>query len=78
VLPQFVDRRGALPVPTQIGVLGAIHVVNCAVAYLALGTIARNMLAGSPTAAHTVTRAAGAAMIGLGALLLLERAVTIA
>jgi threonine/homoserine/homoserine lactone efflux protein len=73
VMPQFVDRRG-LPVAIQIGVLGAIHVVNCAVAYLALGTLARNLLARSPTAAHTVTRAAGAAMIVLGALLLLERA----
>jgi threonine/homoserine/homoserine lactone efflux protein len=78
VLPQFVDRRGALPIPTQIGVLGAIHVVNCAVAYLALGTLARNLFAASPTAAHAVTRAAGAAMIGLGVLLLLERAVTLA
>jgi threonine/homoserine/homoserine lactone efflux protein len=78
VLPQFVDRRGALPIPTQIGVLGAIHVVNCAVAYLALGTLARNLFAASPTAAHAVTRAAGTAMIGLGVLLLLERAVTLA
>ena len=74
VLPQFVERRGALPVSAQIGVLGAIHVVNCAVAYLALGTLARNLFAGSPTAAHTVTRVAGAAMIGLGVLLVLERA----
>ena len=74
VLPQFVERRGALPVSTQIGVLGAIHVVNCAVAYLALGTLARNLFAGSPTAAHTVTRVAGAVMIGLGVLLVLERA----
>jgi threonine/homoserine/homoserine lactone efflux protein len=66
-----------LPVPTQIGVLGAIHVTNCAVAYLALGILARNLFAGSPRAAQTVTRAAGAAMIGLGMLLLLERAVAI-
>ena len=78
VLPQFVDRRGALPIPTQIGVLGAIHVLTCAVAYLALGTLARTLFAGSPTAARAVTRAAGAAMIGLGVLLLLERAVTLA
>jgi threonine/homoserine/homoserine lactone efflux protein len=74
VLPQFVDRGGGLPVAIQIGVLGAIHVGNCAVAYLGLGTLARNILAGRPTAAQSVTRAAGAAMIVLGALLLLERA----
>jgi threonine/homoserine/homoserine lactone efflux protein len=63
-----------LPVAFQIGVLGAIHVTNCVVAYLGLGTLARNLLAGRPAAADGVTRAAGAAMIVLGALLVLERA----
>ncbi|HET6868557.1 MAG TPA: LysE family translocator [Solirubrobacteraceae bacterium] len=76
VLPQFVDRRGGLPVAVQIGVLGAIHMTNCAVAYLGVGSIARNLLTRRPLAAHTVTRMAGAAMIVLGALLLLERALT--
>jgi threonine/homoserine/homoserine lactone efflux protein len=74
VLPQFVARHGGLPVPFQIGVLGAIHVTNCVVAYLGLGTLARNLLARRPAAADGVTRAAGAAMIVLGALLVLERA----
>lgn len=74
VLPQFVERHGGLPVSAQIGVLGAIHMGNCAVAYLGVGTLARNLLTSRPTAAHTVTRAAGTAMIVLGALLLLERA----
>jgi threonine/homoserine/homoserine lactone efflux protein len=76
VLPQFVDRHGGLPVAIQISVLGAIHAGNCAVVYLGLGTLARNMLAARPSAAHAVTRAAGAAMIVLGILLLLERALT--
>src|ERR1700761_7941981 len=74
VLPQFVARHGGLPVAFQIGVLGAIHVTNCVVAYLGLGTLARTLLAGRPAAADGVTRAAGAAMIVLGALLVLERA----
>jgi threonine/homoserine/homoserine lactone efflux protein len=74
VLPQFVDRHGGLPVAVQIGVLGTIHMGNCAAAYLAVGTLARNTLTGRPSAAHAVTRAAGAAMIVLGALLVLERA----
>jgi threonine/homoserine/homoserine lactone efflux protein len=74
VLPQFVDRHGSLPVAIQIGVLGVIHMGNCAVAYLGVGTLARNLLTTRPTAAHTVTRAAGVAMIVLGTLLLLERA----
>src|SRR5262249_61807511 len=75
VLPQFVDRHGALPVAAQIGVLGAIHMTNCGAAYLGVATLARNTLTGRPTAAHAITRAAGAAMIVLGALLVLERAV---
>jgi threonine/homoserine/homoserine lactone efflux protein len=74
ILPQFVDRHGGLPVTLQIAVLGAIHMGNCAVAYLGVGTVARNLLTRRPDAAHTITRAAGAAMIVLGALLLLERA----
>jgi threonine/homoserine/homoserine lactone efflux protein len=76
VLPQFVDRHGGLPVSVQLGVLGAIHMVNCGVVYLSVGTLARNVLAARPTAAHALTRAAGAAMIALGGLLLLERALT--
>jgi threonine/homoserine/homoserine lactone efflux protein len=76
VLPQFVDRLGGLPVAAQLGVLGAIHMVNCGIVYLSVGTLARNFLAARPAAAHALTRAAGAAMIVLGALLVLERAVT--
>jgi threonine/homoserine/homoserine lactone efflux protein len=74
VLPQFVDRHGAVPVAVQIAALGAIHMGNCAVAYLGVGTLARNVLTKRPASAHMVTRAAGVAMIVLGALLLLERA----
>jgi threonine/homoserine/homoserine lactone efflux protein len=73
VLPQFVDRHGGLPVPAQIAVLGGVHIANCAVAYLALGTLARNTLTARPAAADAVTRASGVAMIVLGVLLLLER-----
>jgi threonine/homoserine/homoserine lactone efflux protein len=76
ILPQFVDRHGGLPVAVQIGVLGAIHMANCGVAYLGVGALARNLLARRPTASHTVTRAAGGAMLVLGLLLLLERLVT--
>jgi threonine/homoserine/homoserine lactone efflux protein len=76
VLPQFVDRHGGLPVSVQLGLLGAIHMVNCGVVYLSVGTVACNVLAARPTAAHALTRVAGAAMIALGGLLLLERALT--
>ena len=75
VLPQFVDHHGGLPVSVQIGVLGAIHMGNCAVAYGGVGTLARTLLTERPAASRTITRAAGAAMLVLGALLMLERAV---
>ena len=75
VLPQFVDRGGGVPVAVQLGVLGAIHAGNCGVGYLAIGTLARNVFAERASAAQTVTRAAGVAMLVLGALLVLERAV---
>ncbi|MGZ4195613.1 MAG: LysE family translocator [Solirubrobacteraceae bacterium] len=75
VMPQFVDRHGGLPVTMQIAVLGAIHMTHCAVAYLALGTLARNTLVSRPAAAYAITRASGVAMVVLGVLLLVERAV---
>ena len=74
VLPQFVDRHAGVPVTAQIAVLGAIHTANCAVAYLGLGTLARNALVRRPSAAYAVTRISGVAMIVLGGLLVLERA----
>jgi threonine/homoserine/homoserine lactone efflux protein len=74
VLPQFVERHGGLPISAQIGVLGAIHMAGCAIAYLGVGTLAISLLAKRPSAAHIMTRAAGAAMVVLGALLLFERA----
>ena len=74
VLPQFVDRHGGVPVAAQIAVLGAIHTANCAVAYLGLGTLARNALVRHPSAAYAVTRVSGVAMIVLGGLLVVERA----
>jgi threonine/homoserine/homoserine lactone efflux protein len=77
VLPQFVDRHGAVPVAVQIVVLGAIHMANCALAYLGVGTLARKLLATRPAMDETITRAAGVAMLVLGALLLLERALAL-
>ena len=74
VLPQFVDRHSGVPVAAQTAVLGTIHTTNCAVAYLGLGTLARNALVRRPSAAYAVTRASGVAMIALGGLLVLERA----
>lgn len=74
VLPQFVDRGGTWPVAMQIAVLGAVHMTNCAVGYLALGSLARSVLGRRPSVAGALTRAAGGAMMILGVLLLAGRA----
>ncbi|MFK0151393.1 LysE family translocator [Streptomyces sp. NPDC090499] len=74
VLPQFLVTTGAhLPVAAQTAVLGALHMAVCAAVYLAVGALSRALLAARPRAARAVTRTSGAAMLGIGALLLGER-----
>ncbi|MFF4492226.1 LysE family translocator [Streptomyces sp. NPDC001544] len=74
VLPQFLTLRGAhLPVPVQTAVLGVLHMACCAAVYLTVGVLAHAVLAARPTAARAVTRTSGAAMLGIGAFLLVER-----
>ncbi|MEU3409885.1 LysE family translocator [Streptomyces sp. NPDC006658] len=78
VLPQFLTLRGAhLPVPAQTAVLGLLHMACCAAVYLTVGTLARVLLAARPAAARAVTRTSGAAMLGIGAFLLVERLATL-
>ncbi|MFB9735596.1 LysE family translocator [Streptomyces sp. NPDC057386] len=78
VLPQFLTLHGErLPVPVQTGVLGVLHMACCAVVYLTVGLLARVLLSARPTAARAVTRTSGAAMLGIGALLLVERLATL-
>ncbi|KUN87712.1 lysine transporter LysE [Streptomyces bungoensis] len=78
VLPQFLTLRGAhLPVAAQTAALGLLHMACCAAVYLAVGALARALLAARPAAARAVTRTSGAAMLGIGALLLAERLATL-
>ncbi|MEU3857007.1 LysE family transporter [Streptomyces sp. NPDC028722] len=78
VLPQFLTLRGAhLPVPAQTAALGLLHMACCAAVYLTVGVLARTLLAARPAAARAVTRTSGAAMLGIGALLLAERLATL-
>ncbi|MEU2426532.1 LysE family translocator [Streptomyces sp. NPDC007851] len=75
VLPQFLVTGGAhAPVAAQTAALGALHMACCAAVYLTVGTLARNLLAARPKAARAVTRTSGAAMLGIGALLLAQHA----
>ncbi|MFF5143122.1 LysE family translocator [Streptomyces sp. NPDC013157] len=74
VLPRFLVTTGAhLPVAAQTAVLGALHMAACAAVYLAVGALSRALLSARPRAARAVTRTSGAAMLGIGALLLGER-----
>ncbi|GGW14969.1 lysine transporter LysE [Streptomyces capoamus] len=78
VLPQFLTLTGAhLPVPAQMAVLGLLHMACCAAVYLTVGALARVLLTARPAAARAVTRTSGAAMLGIGALLLAERLATL-
>jgi threonine/homoserine/homoserine lactone efflux protein len=73
LLPQFTDPHGGWPLAAQLGMLGLVFVLTCAVFYLCLGSFARSVLRARPGAALVVTRLSGAAMVVIGALLLAER-----
>ncbi|WP_349866644.1 LysE family translocator [Leifsonia sp. WHRI 6310E] len=73
VLPPFTSAAGPWPVGLQIVVLGAVHVVNCAIVYFAVGFAARRVLSARPIAARIVSRLSGFAMIAIGVFLVAER-----
>lgn len=73
LLPAFADPAAPWPVGLQVLVLGLVHVVNCAVVYLAVGVGARTVLRARPAAARWVTRLSGAAMVVIGVTLIGER-----
>ncbi|MDI3407374.1 LysE family translocator [Streptomyces cavernicola] len=73
LFPQFLDPETGWPVAAQTGLLSTFHLIACAVVYLGVGVLARTVLSTRPAAARAVTRASGVLMIGIGALLLVER-----
>jgi threonine/homoserine/homoserine lactone efflux protein len=75
LLPQFTNPRWSWPLAGQLGLLGLVFMVTCAVFYFCLGSFARKILLARPAAARAVTRFSGAAMIIIGALLLIGRLV---
>ncbi|MCF3137181.1 LysE family translocator [Streptomyces olivochromogenes] len=79
VLPQFLTTGDGhhLPVPVQTATLGLLHMACCAAVYLTVGALSRALLGARPAAARAVTRTSGAAMLGIGALLLVERLATL-
>jgi threonine/homoserine/homoserine lactone efflux protein len=76
LLPQFTDAAGDWPLPMQLGLLGLVFMLTCAIFYLCLGSLARSILRARPVAARLIARLSGAAMVAVGALLLIDRFIT--
>jgi threonine/homoserine/homoserine lactone efflux protein len=73
LLPQFTNPYEQWPVAGQIGVLGLAFMATCAVFYFVLGSLARTVLHARPVVGRTVSRCSGAAMVAIGATLLVDR-----
>lgn len=73
LLPQFTDPHGSWPIAGQIGVLGLVFMITCAVFYLCLGTLIRTVLRGRQSSGSLLSRLAGASMVVIGAWLIIER-----
>ncbi|MDP4333643.1 LysE family translocator [Curtobacterium sp. A7_M15] len=74
LLPQFV-APGGWPAPLQMGVLGSLHLLDCAVVYLLVALAARRILGSRPRAGLVVTKVSGALMVLIGLGLLAEQLV---
>lgn len=73
LLPQFAGPGRPWPLAVQLGVLGLVFVVTCAVFYLVLGAVARRVLRSRPTAARVISRLSGAVMLVIGGFLVIGR-----
>jgi threonine/homoserine/homoserine lactone efflux protein len=73
LLPQFARPGPGWPVAAQIGLLGVLHMSDCAVVYSAVAVLARLLLGTRVAAARALARVSGAVMIAVGAALLIER-----
>ncbi|MFI9831582.1 LysE family translocator [Streptomyces sp. NPDC051913] len=75
VLPQFLATEDSHPpVAVQTAVLGLLHMAGCTAVYLTVGALSHRLLSARPRAARAVTRTSGAAMLGIGTLLLAQHA----
>lgn len=72
MLPHFTDPHADWPVAGQIGVLGLVCMLSCAVVYLLVGSPASAVLNARPAAARAVSLVSSVAMIIIGAVLLVE------
>ncbi|MFC0576187.1 LysE family translocator [Paraburkholderia solisilvae] len=56
MLPQFTCRDGAWSISAQIGAMGLVQILNCAVVYSLVGVGARIVLRTRPKVAHMVSQ----------------------
>lgn len=77
ILPQFTDPSAGWPFALQVAVLGSLFAASCGVFYLAIGLSASAILRTRPAVSTVVSRISGAAMIVVGAALLVERGVEV-
>lgn len=74
LLPQFTRSSAAWSIPLQIGALGLVQIVNCALVYSLVGLGSNRILRSRPEVARRVSQLSGLAMIVIGLGLLLEQA----
>jgi threonine/homoserine/homoserine lactone efflux protein len=74
VLPQFANPASGWPIAGQLGALGVVFALTCAVVYLIVGSCARRVLRSRPGTAQLVSRVSGLCMIVIGVALVLEHA----
>lgn len=73
LLPQFTTRDSTWSISAQIGALGLVQMINCAVIYSLVGVGSRIVLRTRPRVAHVVSRFSGVAMITIALCLLIEQ-----
>lgn len=76
LLPQFTSRHETWPVSAQIGVMGVVHMINCAFVYSIVGLGSKIVLRTRPTVARKVSQISGAAMVAIAILLIVEQLMT--
>jgi threonine/homoserine/homoserine lactone efflux protein len=73
LLPQFTRRDVEWSIAEQIGALGLVQIVNCAVVYSLVAVGSKFVLRTRPKVARMVSQFSGAAMIVIALLLLVEQ-----
>ncbi|MCB6184553.1 LysE family translocator [Leeia sp. TBRC 13508] len=73
LLPQFTNPHASWNVGLQIGALGIVQMMNCAVVYSLVAVTAKVVLKAKPEAAIWVSRFSGVAMITVSIILFVEQ-----